>query len=113
LAQELSKEQRIVTSVRNPAISAEPRNVVLEFDQAKNGYGILYDTFTDQSFLPESQIEITLKGQVAASKIARALKLYEQLLGDSEMLEAGGQMPRFKGEYLDIVKTLGDEAKPR
>jgi len=87
--------------------------VVLEFDQAKNGYGILYDTFTEQLFFRESQIEITLKGQVAASKIARALKLYEQLLGDSEMLEAGGQMPRFKSAYLDIVKTLGDEAKPR
>ncbi len=80
--------------------------MVLEFDQARSGYGILYGTFTQQMFLPESQIEITLKGPAEACKIDRALELYERLLGDAEMLEAGGGLPRFKIEYLDIVKSL-------
>jgi len=106
LAQELSREQRIVTSVRNPAVSEEPRNVVLEFDQARNGYGVLYDTFTEQLFLPGSQIEITPKGQAETCKIERALELYERLLGDAEMLEAGGVLSRFQSEYVDAVKGL-------
>jgi hypothetical protein len=106
LAQELYREQRIVTSVRNPAVSKEPRNVVLEFDQARSGYGNLYGTFTEQMFLPESQIEITLKGPAEACKINRALEVYERLLGDAEMLEAGGVLPRFQSEYVDAVKGL-------
>ncbi len=80
--------------------------MVLEFDQARNGYGVLYDTFTEQLFMPGSRIEITLKGQAETCKIERALELYERLLGDAEMLEAGGVLSRFQSEYVDAVKGL-------
>ena len=106
LAQELSREHQIVTLVRNPDTTKEFRDVVLELDQARNGYGSVFDTFTEQLFLAGSTIEITVRGGAAVDKLAQALRLYERLLGDAEMLEQGGTLPRFKSEYIDTIKSF-------
>ena len=106
LAQEFFREHQIVTLVRNPDNEKEFRDVVFEFDQAINGYGLRFNTFIEQLFLAGSTIEITVRGGVAGDKLAQALKLYERLLGDAEMLEEGGTLPRFKSDYIDTIKSF-------
>ncbi len=106
VASQLHSDHGIATLVRNPIHSNEWRDVVQEQKLAIAGFGVLYSAFISQLFLPQSFIEIIVRGKHPVKKMQEALRLYGKLLDDSEMLESGGELPRFMSDYLQPASKL-------